>query len=47
MIGFWRDTHLRIVGEAVKQLQILFLTTWDFVTDNRHINNHMNLFPQV
>ena len=30
---YWRDTHIRIVGEAVKQLQILFLTTWDFVSD--------------
>ena len=29
---FWRDTHLRIEGEAVKSLQIYFLTTWDFVT---------------
>ncbi|SDH26796.1 cardiolipin synthase [Winogradskyella thalassocola] len=29
---YWRDTHVRIVGEAVKQLQILFFTTWDFVS---------------
>jgi cardiolipin synthase len=29
--AYWRDTHLRIEGEAVKPLQILFLTTWDFV----------------
>ncbi|MEM1002560.1 MAG: hypothetical protein AAGH46_07920 [Bacteroidota bacterium] len=28
---YWRDTHLRIEGEAVKPLQILFFTTWDFV----------------
>jgi len=32
--NFWRDTHLRIEGEAVKPLQILFLTTWDFVKGN-------------
>ncbi|WP_411767142.1 cardiolipin synthase [Winogradskyella sp. A3E31] len=31
---YWRDTHLRIEGEAVKSLQILFFTTWDFVTDH-------------
>ncbi|WP_317130389.1 cardiolipin synthase [Pontimicrobium aquaticum] len=31
---FWRDTHLRIKGEAVKSLQILFLTTWQFVSNN-------------
>ncbi|WP_179339593.1 cardiolipin synthase [Winogradskyella ludwigii] len=30
---YWRDTHIRIVGEAVKPLQILFFTTWDFVSD--------------
>ncbi|MCA0132223.1 cardiolipin synthase [Winogradskyella alexanderae] len=29
---FWKDTHLRIAGEAVHQLQILFFTTWDFVS---------------
>lgn len=28
---YWRDTHVRIDGEAVKPLQILFFTTWDFV----------------
>lgn len=28
---YWRDTHLRMEGEAVKPLQILFFTTWDFV----------------
>ncbi len=30
---YWRDTHLRIYGEAAKVLQFHFLTTWDFVTD--------------
>ncbi|WP_299100755.1 cardiolipin synthase [uncultured Winogradskyella sp.] len=29
---YWRDTHIRVVGEAVKQLQILFFTAWDFVS---------------
>lgn len=29
---YWRDTHIRITGEAVKPLQILFFTTWDFVS---------------
>ncbi len=29
---YWRDTHLRIEGEAVKPLQILFFTTWDFAS---------------
>lgn len=32
---YWRDTHLRITGEAVKSLQIYFLTTWDFVFNEK------------
>ena len=32
---FWRDTHVRIVGEAVKSLQIYFFTTWDFVSNQK------------
>ena len=30
-IGIWRDTHLKIVGEAASSLQIVFLTDWYFV----------------
>jgi cardiolipin synthase len=30
---FWRDTHLRIEGEAVGSLQLHFLLNWDFVND--------------
>src|SRR5690606_10232419 len=29
---YWRDTHIRIEGEAVKPLQINFFMTWNFVT---------------
>ncbi|MCG1037906.1 cardiolipin synthase, partial [Polaribacter sp. DS7-9] len=29
---YWRDTHLRLEGEAVKALQFHFLTTWNFVS---------------
>jgi cardiolipin synthase A/B len=28
--GFWRDTHLRIEGEAVTDLQQIFIEDWDF-----------------
>ena len=31
--GIWRDTHLRIEGEAVAMLQSVFVTDWHFVTD--------------
>ena len=30
-IGIWRDTHLRVKGEAVTSLQIVFLIDWYFV----------------
>ena len=31
---YWRDTHLRVFGEVIKPLQILFFTTWDFVSED-------------
>lgn len=34
--GFWRDTHLRIVGPAVYMLQLVFLTDW-FIRTNRRV----------
>ncbi|RSK39329.1 cardiolipin synthase [Mangrovimonas spongiae] len=43
---YWRDTHVRIVGEAVKQLQIHFLTTWDFVSGET-INITTSYFPEI
>lgn len=32
---YWRDTHLRIEGEAVGSLQASFLLSWDFVAENK------------
>ena len=43
---FWRDTHLRIEGDAVKSLQIHFLSTWDFVSDER-LKIYKAYFPDV
>lgn len=42
---YWRDTHVRITGEAVRQLQILFFTTWDFVSDGK-LNISKDHFPK-
>ncbi|WP_418509704.1 cardiolipin synthase [Corallibacter sp.] len=42
---FWRDTHIRIQGEAVKLLQIHFLTTWDFVSGS-DIQVSKQFFPE-
>ena len=30
--GYWRDTHLKLVGEAVSMLQAIFIQDWFFVT---------------
>lgn len=43
-IGIWRDTHLKIVGEAASSLQIVFLIDWYFVRqevllDEKYIPN--------
>ncbi|WP_455169104.1 cardiolipin synthase [Aegicerativicinus sediminis] len=41
---YWRDTHLRIEGEAVKELQINFFNNWNFVTDST-LKITPNYFP--
>lgn len=33
--GFWRDTHIRIVGNAVKQLELRFIMDWNFASKNK------------
>lgn len=43
---YWRDTHLRIAGEAVKSLQIHFFTTWDFVTEKK-FKTSKDYFPEL
>lgn len=30
--GFWRDTQIKIVGEAVKSLDLIFRQDWQFIT---------------
>jgi len=34
-LGFWRDTHLRITGPAVKSLTCVFAEDWNFATKER------------
>lgn len=43
--SYWRDTHLRITGESVKSLQIHFLMTWEFVS-NEKVELEESFFPQ-
>lgn len=42
---YWRDTHLRIMGESVKSLQIHFLMTWEFVS-HKKIELEESFFPK-
>lgn len=44
--GYWRDTHLRIEGNAVKSLQSHFLLNWNFVS-NQEIKITDAFFPKL
>lgn len=43
---YWRDTHLKIEGEAVKTLQFLFFLNWQFVTQTEFTPNNV-YFPEI
>jgi cardiolipin synthase A/B len=43
--GFWRDTHLKIVGDAVLSLQVIFITDWYFMSTEM-INGEV-YFPET
>jgi cardiolipin synthase len=45
-LGPWRDTHLKIEGEAVYSLQSVFLLDWYFVS-KRNIHAQNQYFPPV
>lgn len=44
-LGFWRDTHLKIEGEAVHSLQSIFLDDWFVVTHQEF--KGAQYFPQT
>lgn len=39
-IGVWRDTHLKVEGEAVTSLQVVFLIDWYFVRQELLLNKN-------
>ncbi|MCT4607228.1 MAG: cardiolipin synthase [Marinisporobacter sp.] len=45
-LGFWRDSHLKVEGEAVYGLQNIFLMDWLF-TAKEEIGFHPNYFPKL
>ncbi|WP_243767446.1 cardiolipin synthase [Paenibacillus agricola] len=45
-VGYWRDTHLMIYGDAVHRLQIQFMRDWD-VASNEMLSFEPVLFPEM
>ena len=43
---FWRDTHLRIEGHAVKSLQAQFLLNFNFIS-GKELKVEENFFPKI
>jgi len=44
--GHWRDCHLRIAGEAVRQLQLRFMSDWNFSGTGK-IDLDNRYFPEI
>lgn len=44
-LGAWRDTHLKIEGDAVAMLNIVFSTDWYFVSDRQKLDDYKKYFP--
>lgn len=45
--GYWRDTHLRIQGEAVYAMQVRFILDWNQASHHNDITYESNLFPKI
>lgn len=46
-LGYWRDTHLRIQGPAVCDLQRVFCEDWDFAADEYLADDSANQYFHV
>ncbi|MGN1318332.1 MAG: cardiolipin synthase [Lachnospirales bacterium] len=44
--GFWRDTHIRICGNAVKDLELRFIMDWNF-TKGEKLEIESKYFPRI
>lgn len=44
-LGIWRDTHLKIIGDAVSSLQLVFVNDWHFASDKWLSDNQY--FPKM
>src|SRR5699024_7478228 len=45
--GYWRDTHLRIKGNAVKSLQLRFMLDWNSQGSRNKMVHETRYFPEI
>ena len=45
--GYWRDTHLRIIGSSVHAIQTRFILDWNQASDSNDIAYSPELFPKT
>lgn len=45
--GYWRDTHLRVVGDAVLSIQSRFFLDWNATTKRDHVKFDQRYFPRT
>ncbi|PTH32879.1 cardiolipin synthase [Staphylococcus arlettae] len=45
--GYWRDTHLRIIGDAVNALQLRFMLDWNSQSTRDNLQYEDRYFPDV
>lgn len=45
--GYWRDTHIKIIGPAVSSLQCRFLLDWRFSSEIEDPDLYRNYIPQI
>jgi len=46
-VGFWRDTHMLLLGEAVYTLHMVFLLDWEYVSNEKMIQRYTDNKPKV
>lgn len=52
-MGYWRDTHLKIVGSAAYELQHRFLLDWrassneELLIDDNKLNHYFPTIPKI
>lgn len=46
-LGYWRDTHLRIIGPTVNAMQTRFILDWNQASKQYYIDYEERYFPQM